>query len=163
MLHIYHLLLQIFPGDLLQPNYTDPDNPDKLVGRSEVGRRKAYVDQLEDLLPGGIRAHFVQMIKHCLRNAPSQRPTAERLVTVLEGMKGAVEGPSGELATMDAARQVKTEMAMNKGKDQLAAKDQEIQQLQQQLEVYNNALSSPRVSLLCMLFFSSAFNLAQDN
>ena len=131
--------MQVFPGDLLQPNYTDPDNPDRLVGRSEVGRRKAYLDQLEDLLPGGIRAHLVQMIKNCLRNDPSQRPTAERLVTVLEGMKGAVEGPSGELATMDAARQVKTEMTMKKEKDRLAAKDQEIQQLQQQLEVCSNA------------------------
>ena len=123
---------------MLQPNYTDPDNPDRLVGRSEVGRRKAYFDQLEDLLPapGGVRHHLIQMIKDCLRNTPSQRPTAEQLVTVLKGMKGAVEGPSGELATMDAARQVRTALAMKKEKDQLVAKDQEIQQLQQQLEVY---------------------------
>ena len=127
--------MQVFPGDLLQPNYTDPDNPDGLVGRSEVGRRKAYFDQLEDLLPGGVRHHLVQLIKDCLRNAPSQRPTAEQLLTVLNGMKGAVEGPSGELATMDAARQVKTALTMKKEKDQLIAKDQEIQQLQRQLEV----------------------------
>ena len=133
--HFFNSLVQVFPGDLLQPNYTDADNPDTLVGRSEVGRRKAYFDQLEDLLPGGIRHHLIQMIKDCLQNAPSQRPTAEQLVTVLEGMKGDIEGPCGELGTMDAARQVKTAMTMKKEKDQLAAKDQEIQQLQQQLEV----------------------------
>ena len=75
------------------------------------------------------------MIKDCLRNAPSQRPTAEQLVTILEEMKGAVEGPCGELVTMDAARQIKIAMTMIKEKDQLAAKDREIQQLQQQLEV----------------------------
>ena len=129
----------MFPGDLLQPTYADPDNPDRLVGRSEVGRRQAYFDQLEDLLsaPGGVRRHLVQMMKDCLRNDPSQRPTAEQLVTVLEGMKGDVEGPCGELATMDAMRQVKTAKALKKEKvDQLAVKDQEIQQLQQQLEVH---------------------------
>ena len=127
----------MFPGDLLQPTYADPDHPGRLVGRSEVGRRQAYFDQLEDLVPGGVRRLLVQMIKDCLRNDPSQRPTAEQLVTVLEGMKGDVEGPCGELATVDAVRQVKTTKALKKEKvDQLAAKDQEIQQLQQQLEVH---------------------------
>ena len=103
-----------------------------------MGRRQTYFDQLEDLLsaPGRVRRHLVQMIKGCLRNAPSQRPTAEQLVTVLEGMKGDIEGPCGELATMDAVRQVKIAKALKKEKvDQLAAKDQEIQQLQHQLEV----------------------------
>ena len=54
------------------------------------------------------------MIKDCLHNAPSQRPTVEQLVTFLEEMKGDVEDPCGELATMDVARQVKIEMALRK-------------------------------------------------
>ena len=132
---IVNSLIQVFPGDLLQPNYTDPDNPDRLVGRSEVGRRKAYFDQLEDILPGGGKHRLIQVIKDCLRNVPSQRPTADQLVTILEGMKGDIEGPCGELATVDAVRQVKTARTLKKEKDQLAAKDQEIQQLQQRLEV----------------------------
>ena len=127
----------MFPGDLLQPTYADPDHPGRLVGRSEVGRRQAYFDQLEDLLPGGVRRLLVQMIKDCLRNDPSQRSTAEQLVTALEGMKGDIEGPCGELATMDAVRQVKIAKALKKEKvDKLTAKDQEIQQLHQQLEVH---------------------------
>ena len=127
----------MFPGDLLQPTFADPDHPGRLVGRSEVGRRQAYFDQLEDLLPGGVRCLLVQMIKDCLRNDPSQRSTAEQLVTALEGMKGDIEGPCGELATMDAVRQVKIAKALKKEKvDQLTAKDQEIQQLHQQLEVH---------------------------
>ena len=126
----------MFPGDL-QPTFADPDHPGRLIGHSEVGRRQTYFDQLEDLLPGGVRCIFVQMIKDCLRNDPSQRPTAEQLVTVLEGMKGDVEGPCGELTTMDAVRQVKTAKVLKKEKvDQLTAKDQEIQQLLQQLEVH---------------------------
>ena len=78
------------------------------------------------------------MIKDCLRNAPTQRPTAEQLVTALEGMKGAIEGGHGELATVDAVRQVRTlKVLKNRSEDklnELAAKEEQIQ-LQQQLAV----------------------------
>jgi hypothetical protein len=79
------------------------------------------------------------MIKDCLRNAPAQRPTAEQLVTALEGMKGAIEGGYGELATVDAVRQVRTMKALKSRSEdkvnELAAKDEQIQQLQLQLAV----------------------------
>jgi hypothetical protein len=79
------------------------------------------------------------MIKDCLRNAPAQRPTAEQLVTALEGMKGAIEGGYGELATVDAVRQVRTVKALKSRSEdkvnELAAKDEQIQQLQLQLAV----------------------------
>ena len=131
--------MQVFPGNLLQHTYADPDNPDRLIGRSEVGRRQAYFDQLEDLLPGGVRCLLIQMIKDCLRNAPTQRPTAEQLVTALEGMKDVIEGSYGELATVDAVRQVRTMKALKSRSEdkfnELAAKDEQIQQLQQQLVV----------------------------
>ena len=106
-----------------------------------MGRRQAYFDQLEDLLPapGGVKRLLIQMIKDCLRNAPTQRPTADQLVTALEGMKGAIEGGYGELATVDAVRQVRTLKALkNRSEDklnELAAKEEQIQQLQQQLAV----------------------------
>lgn len=119
----------MFPGNLLEPNYADPDNPGRLLGRSEVERRQSYFDQLE-------RKTLVTLTKTCLDNDPSKRPTAEQLVTALAEVRGNIEGPCGELATMDAARQVKTAIALKKEKvDQLAAKDQKIQQLKQQLEV----------------------------
>ena len=98
-----------------------------------------YFDQLEDLLPGGVRLLLIQMIKDCLRNTPSQRSTAEQLVTALEGMKGVIEGDYGELATVDAVRQVRTMKALKSKSedklDMLAAKDEQIHQLQQQLAV----------------------------
>ena len=106
-----------------------------------MGRRQAYFDQLEDLLPApsGVKCFLVQMIKDCLQNDPTQRPTAEQLVTALEGMKGDIEGGYGELATVDAVRQVRTLKALkSRSEDKvndLAAKDEEIQQLRQQLEV----------------------------
>ena len=79
------------------------------------------------------------MIKDCLRNDPTQRPTADQLVTALEGMKGAIEGGYGELATVDAMRQVRTLKALKNRSEnklnELAAKEEQIQQLQQQLAV----------------------------
>ena len=118
----------MFPSDLLEHNYADPDNPGKLVGRTEVERRQLYFDQVE----GNVQ--LVQLIKTCLDNDPAQRPTAEQLVTELEGMKGDIEGPCGKLATIDAVRQVMTAMALKERSeeklDELAAKEEEIQQLQ---------------------------------
>ena len=104
-----------------------------------MGRRQAYIDQLEDLLPGGIRRPLIQMIKDCLRNALAQRPTAEQLVTALDEMKLVIEGDYGELATVDAVRWVRTMKVLKSRSDdkvnELAAKDEQIQQLQQQLAV----------------------------
>ena len=54
----------------------------------------------------------MEMIKQCLDNVPQERPTTERLVTVLEGMREDVEGPCGKLATVDAVRQVMTVRAL---------------------------------------------------
>ena len=67
-------------------------------------------------------------MKDCLHNVPSRRPTAEQLVTSLEEMKGEVEGAYGELATVDAVRQVRTMKT-------LKAKRNEIELLQEQVEV----------------------------
>ena len=136
-LHICTIIIivctpQVFPGNLLQSTYADFDNRHQLMARSEVERRGQYFEQLEDLLPGRIRQVLVLLIKNCLHNDPSQRPTAEQLVTSLEEMKSVVEGSYGELATVDAVRQVMTVKALKaKGDDKI----DEIQQLHEQLEV----------------------------
>ena len=131
--------MQEFPGDLLEPNHPDPNNSRQLVGRSEVDRRGNYIEHLERQLHQGSAGYpLVGVVKQCLENIPEERPTVEQLVTVLEGMKEHIEGPCGELATMDAERQVKTVMVLKKcsnERGELVAKEEEIQQLQQQLEV----------------------------
>ena len=83
---------------------------------------------------------MVDVVKQCLENIPEERPTAEQLVRVLEGMKEDIEGTCGELTIVDAVRKVKTAMALKKKSrekvDELTAKEEEIQHLQQQLEVH---------------------------
>ena len=102
-------------------------------------RRGAYFDQLKKRLLGGNDHPLYQLIKECLRNAPSQRPSSEQLVSALERMTSDIEGSYGELAKFDAVRQVMTMKALHKRKvenaDELIAKNEEIHQLQQQLEV----------------------------
>ena len=131
--------MQEFPGDLLEPNYPDPNNPRQLLARSEVDRRGNYFERLERKLQESAGYPLVGVVKQCLENVAEERPTAEQLVTALEGLKGDIEGPCGELTTVDAVRQVKTAMALKEKNresvDELTAKEEEIQQLQQQLEV----------------------------
>ena len=130
----------MFPGDLLQHTYADPHNPERLCGRSEVGRRGKYFDQLEDLpLCGRLKRAVIQLLQNCLGNDPSQRPSAEQLVSSLEEMKADIEGSYGVLAKVDAVRQVMTVKALQQHKkenaDEVITKDEEIQHLQQLLQV----------------------------
>ena len=130
----------MFPGDLLEHTYPDPNNPRQLLARSEVDRRGTYFEYLEiELHRRSAGYPLVCVIKQCLENIPEERPTAEQLVTALEGMKGAIEGGYGELATVDAVRQVRTMKALKRRSEdkvsELTAKDEQIQQLQLQLTV----------------------------
>ena len=129
----------MFPGDLLEHTFPDPNNPRLLISRSEVDRRETYFEHLEIELRRSAGYPLVGVVKQCLENIPEERPTAEQLVRVLEGMKGAIEGGYGELATVDAVRQVRTMKALKSRSEdkvnELTAKDEQIQQLQLQLAV----------------------------
>ena len=132
---------QTFPGNLLEPTYSDPDNQDNLLARSEVERRQVYIDQLDQKLPDCGHHPLVQLVKCCLKNTPSQRPSAEEVLTSLEEMKAVIDGPCGDVSRADAVRQVVMmrailgrETEVRRKTDESAAKDEEIHQLQQELE-----------------------------
>ena len=132
--------MQVFPCALLEPNYPDPNNPRQLKACSEVDRRGNYFERLERQLHQESAGYpLVGVVKQCLENMQEDRPTAEQLVRILEGLKGDIEGPCGELTVMDAARQVKTAIALKERSkqniDELSTKEEEIQQLQRLLEV----------------------------
>ena len=132
----------MFPGDLLEPTYTEGRG--RLLARSEVDRRGQYIQQLDYQLPrshGGQEHPFVQLVKRCLENEPSDRPSSEELVAALEEMKADIEGPRGDISRADAVREVVIKRAFNESDKEVrektaesAEKDIEIQQLQQELE-----------------------------
>jgi len=116
----------VFPGDLLPSTYPHADNPERIIGRSEVERRSDYIQ----LLHGQLGEHhpLVQLVHQCLQNAPARRPSAEEVLRQLEAVRAQIEGRYGsQLVKVDVAK-----VGMVKA---LREKDTENEHLQQQLQV----------------------------
>ena len=135
-------VIQTFPGDLLESTYPDPNNSDIVLGRSEVERRREYINLLKKELHDGEHHPLAQMVKQCLQNAPSRRPTTEQLKSSLEEVRFAAEGPYGKFSKLDAVRQVTItkelvgrDAQMRMMTNELEVKTEETVQLRQQLEV----------------------------
>ena len=111
---------QVFPGTLLPCPYEDPQNPDHLLARSEVERRREFIQLLHGQLPE--QHPLVQLVHQCLRNTPARRPSAEELLQQLEAVRAQIEGPYGQIVKVD----------MEKVRA-LREKDTEIRRLQQQM------------------------------
>ena len=122
---------QVFPGDLLPHTYPDPDNPGRLLGRSEVERRMDYIQPLREQL--GEQHPLLELVYQCLHNTPAQRPSAEDMLQQLEAVRPQIKGTYGR-------QQMKVEMAklqvtmMSVLEAEVGEKDGEIQRLQCDLQ-----------------------------
>ena len=115
--------LQVFPGSLLPSTYSDPQNSDHLMARSEVERRRDYIQPLYVLV--GEEHPLVQLILQCLHNTPARRPSAEELLQQLEEMRTQIEGPYGQIVNVNVdMKKVRV----------LMEKDTEIGRLQQEVQ-----------------------------
>ena len=115
----------MFPGSLLPPNFPDPENPEHLMGRSEVERRRDYIQPLHVLV--GEEHPLVRLVHQCLHNTPARRPSAKKLLQQLEAVRAQIEGgPYGQLVSVNMEK-VKMVRALRE-------KDTEIGQLQQQMQ-----------------------------
>ena len=122
--------MQVFPGTLLPPNYPDPDNPGRLVGRSEVERRTDYIQPLYKEL--GEQHPLVQLVCQCLHNVPAQRPSAEELLQQLEAQMKEAYGR--KLVRAEMARLQVATMAMLKMVETNTMEESEIRHLQRDLQ-----------------------------
>ena len=81
---------QVFPKDLLPPNYQDPLSK-KLTARTEIERREQYISMLHAKFD---KTHpLVTLIKSCLVYEPEKRPTARQALQKLEEMRASVYDP----------------------------------------------------------------------
>ena len=92
---------QVFPGALLPHTYADPENPGRLLGRSEVQRRTDYIQPLREQL--GEQHPLLQLVCWCLHNVPAQRPSAEELLQQLEAVRPQRQHVKVELARLQVA------------------------------------------------------------
>ena len=86
--------LKVFPGYLLAATQADPDNPGRVIGRTEVERREVYMKKLEGQFS---ESHpvLVQLVSQCLDNDPQTRPTSEEALGRLQEKKKEIEGLHG--------------------------------------------------------------------
>ena len=144
---------------------------DKLLARSEVQRRGKYFEKLEDLIPYGRARLLVQLTKDCLCNAPSKRPTAEQLVTLLGGTREdnieIITANRADVVTQTVLLWKRDTEVKEKHKKDLSRKDDNIQQLQQQL---HDTKVNKKPMYGCMALINGLFiqceyeaNLSQKN
>jgi hypothetical protein len=98
---------QVFPGTLLASTYLNPGNFEDILGRTEIGRRKEYIDILEAQI-NHFHPDLVQMVKDCLHNAPQKRPITSELFTRLQGIRMEVDGNDqhqSSIAKLEVMRQ----------------------------------------------------------
>ena len=118
---------QVFPGTLHPHTYPDPDNPNNVLGRSELERRTDYIQPLQEQL--GEQHPLLQLICLCLHNIPAYRPSAEELLQELEAAKPQIEGPFDKQKVKVEMKHLQVGMM-----GMLEAKDKEIEQLQRNLQ-----------------------------
>ncbi len=81
------LCIQIFPSNLLASTYTDHNQV--LKGRSEVERRKSYMDSLEKCINQS-HPDLFDGVNQCLQSDPKKRPSARDLLKRLRLKKNEV-------------------------------------------------------------------------
>ena len=135
----------MFPGSLLPPNFPDPDNPDRLIGRSEVERRREYIQQLHEQLPE--RHPLVQLVHQCLHNNPTRRPSAEELLQQLEAVRAQIEGgPYGQLVSVNMEK-LKMVRTVREKDTEIGQLQQQMQQLEVEVEAKDNQLQQQSIQL----------------
>lgn len=78
---ILFIILEEFPWNILPYTYHNPNNPKDLIARSEVERRKEYIDQC--ILTLGHGNSIITLACQCLSNDPHARPSADQIMEKL--------------------------------------------------------------------------------
>ena len=98
---------------MLLATHADPNNPGRVIGRTEAERREVYMKKLENQL---LESHplLVELVTNCLHNIPQTRPSAVQLLetlqpilTELENIHGGNSGRSLNVTHVIHAKEMK--------------------------------------------------------
>jgi len=98
------LVLHIFSGKWPLPGdqvTTDPNDPDKLIPKSEVQRREDYFRDM------GESHQLMDLTKHCLHNSPVKRPDDLTIIKVIEESKEMVPPTLNKIQLIEGMRELK--------------------------------------------------------
>ena len=105
------------------------------------------------------------MVKQCLHNVASGRPTAGELLACLQSVTADIEGAYGELEKLDAVRQVamvkKLAGQEAERSSQMREKNNEIRQLQHQLE-HSQVCTITNTTIFLLLYIDIVHNEIRD-
>ena len=141
----------MFPGSLLPSTYADPENPDRLLARSELERRRDYIQPLHSQL--GEQHPLVQLVHQCLSNNPARRPSTEELLQRLEAVRAQIGRSHGSYNFKVELTKLQLAM-MSVVETEMGEKDREIEYLQQELHQLQVALACRRASRSAILCFN---------
>jgi len=148
----------VFPGSLLPSTYADPENPDRLLARSELERRRDYIQPLHSQL--GEHHPLVQLVHQCLSNNPARRPSAEELLQRLEAVRAQIGRSHGSYNFKVELTKLQLAM-MSVVETEMGEKDREIEHLQQELHQLQVALAcghASRSAILCFVVEAICIN-----
>ncbi len=116
----------------MPPNYPDPQDESRLLGRSEVERRRDYITRLHQQLGQG--HPLVQLIKRCLGNDPAHRPSAEVVLQRLEEVE--IEDPYQRLTKLEMIRLIEgKEVEVAQKVEEVREREVEIGQNREEIRV----------------------------
>ena len=99
-----------FPRDPLEHNYRDRD---ALVARTELERRREYMQQVHDQLglSGQLRGNHptIRLIEQCLQNEPERRPGIRDVLGLLEEARACVRDRESERNKHDLVKALKAQ------------------------------------------------------
>ena len=95
---------QVFPGNLLPPNYKDPKTG-KIVGHSEIERRGKYMKILEE--SQATKSHaLVKLVKECLEYDAGSRPSASEALQKLEHIASTIDDHCHRMSRLQLEKQI---------------------------------------------------------